>query len=167
MATQEPALRRIVFLLYAIVALSVLIAILTFVFSTSIIDYRLTVVLDGRHVTPAGIDRARASLAGSLWIQPVLWLGVSAFYAVTAVRLTPGNRRQYQRLIGIGLAGVIVIASALLSVQQPPWMRIIEVARAVVLLSMLVVVALPSTRALFPRHVGAERADGYRQRLFD
>lgn len=167
MATQEPALRRIIFLLYAIVALSVLIAILTFVFSTSIIDYRLTMVLDGRHVTPAAVDRVRASLTGSLWLQPVLWLAVSVFYAMTAARLTPGNRRQYQRLIGIGLAGVIVIAYAVLSVQLPPWMRIIEAVRAVALLSMLVVVTLPSTRALFPKHVGTERADGYRQRIFD
>ena len=91
-------LRPVIRLLYLNLAISVVLAVLTFVFQHNVLDYQVARLAGGN---PA----ARAGLADALWIRPASVLLIGIIYLRLAGRLHLGRRRTYIRVLAIGVLG--------------------------------------------------------------
>lgn len=142
------ALSRVIGLLYANLAVSLVIAVLTFASWHNVIDYEMAHLPGG---APADPVAERHSLTLSTWITPVVVLAVSLVYLRIAARLRRGHRRTWIRVLVIAIAGIVGLAYPTLSGQYPAWMRIGHAVQELVLLALLVAATRPTVRARFGR----------------
>jgi len=140
-------LRPVIRLLYLNLAISVVLAVLTFVFQHNVLDYQVARLAGGN---PA----ARAGLADVLWIRPASVLLIGLIYLRLAGRLHLGRRRTYIRVLLIGALGAAATIYLVVSAQFPVWMRVGQIAQAVVLLALLFAVTRRDVRAHFSGQAG-------------
>jgi hypothetical protein len=140
-------LRPVIRLLYLNLAISVVLAVLTFVFQHNVLDYQVARLGGGNPAT-------RQGLSDVLWIRPASVLLIGVVYLRLAGRLHLGRRRTYIRVLLIGSLGCAAAIYLVVSAQFPVWMRIGQIAQAVVLLGLLFVVTRRDVRAHFSGQAG-------------
>jgi hypothetical protein len=146
-ATTTDTLRPVIRLLYLNLAISVVLAVLTFAFQHNVLDYQVARLAGGN---PA----ARQGLADVLWIRPASVLLIGIIYLRLANRLRLGRRRTYVRVLLIGALGCAGAIYLVISAQFPVWMRVGQIAQAVVLLALLFAVTRRDVRAHFSGQAG-------------
>jgi hypothetical protein len=142
-------LKPVVTVLYVNLAISILLAALTFVFKSNILDYQVANLANHGGATPGDVAASRAVLADVLWIRPVSVLVISVIYVRLAGRLHLGRRRTYVRVLIIAVAGFLGLAYLVASAQFPMWMRVGQIIQALVLLGLLFVVTRREVRGHF------------------
>jgi hypothetical protein len=153
----QSGLRRVIVLLLVNLGFSLVLTVLMFVFRNELVDYQLS------HLRPPpGTDLAamRIQLRSQVWSRSIGVLVVSMVYALLIRRLLAGKRRAYLRVIWISVAGLLGIVFLIVAGQYPVWMRIEQVAQAVVLASLLWAVTRPAVRARFRKPATAATASG-------
>ena len=142
----QSELRRVIVLLLVNLGFSLVLTVLMFVFRNDLVNYQL-----GHLSLPPGTDLAtvRVQLRSQIWSRSVGVLVVTVVYALLIRRLLAGKRRAYLRVIWISVAGLLGIVFLIVSAQYPVWMRVEQVAQAVVLASLLWAVTRPAVRARF------------------
>lgn len=150
------SLDRLVVALFTSVGLAVLFAALTVLFRDQVIDYQLA-----RGMAVEAAEKARQSLAITLWVRAGLVVAAAALYLWLARQLRRGSRRAYSRIRALSVIGLVALAYLLLSAQYPGWLRVVQVAQLAGLLGLGVAVTRPSVRVQFPkppRRAGDRRA---------
>ena len=141
------ALRPVVALLAANLALSISLTIATLVARHSIVNFQL----DHRHITnPLQRQTLRNSYAYAIVFRAVINVVVSAIYLFLVRALLRGRRWAYRRVVVVGAAGIVALAVLQLT-PYPTWMRIEQVLQAVVLAALLWFVLRPEVRAHFAK----------------
>lgn len=145
---EQPAeLRSIVILLVANLTLSLALTIVTILARHSIVNYQL----DHRHITdPAVRETLRHSYVATIIGRVVGNIVVSVVYAFLVRALFRGRRWAYRRvswLAGAGIVGLLLIQTS----PYPIWMRVEQLAQAVVLAGLLYFVTRPAVRAYFAK----------------
>jgi hypothetical protein len=140
-------LRPVIRLLYLNLAISIVLAVLTFAFQHNIVDYQVAHLAGGN-------EARRSALAGVLWIRPASVLLIGLIYLRLAGRLRLGRRRTYIRVLLIGALGCAGAIYLVISAQFPLWMRIGQIAQAIVLLGLLFAVTRRDVRAHFGPQAG-------------
>jgi hypothetical protein len=140
-------LRPVIRLLYLNLAISVVLAVLTFVFQHNVLDYQVAHLAGGN-------EARRSALAGVLWIRPASVLLIGLIYLRLAGRLHLGRRRTYIRVLAIGVLGCAGAIYLVISAQFPVWMRVGQIAQALVLLALLFAVTRRDVRAHFSPQAG-------------
>jgi hypothetical protein len=140
-------LRPVIRLLYLNLAISIVLAVLTFVFQHNVLDYQVAHLAGGN-------EARRSALAGVLWIRPASVLLIGLIYLRLAGRLHLGRRRTYIRVLAIGVLGCAGAIYLVISAQFPVWMRVGQIAQAAVLLALLFAVARRDVRAHFSPQAG-------------
>ena len=152
-ATQEQrpdsALRLVITLMFVNLGISVLTTIITLILHNSVIDYQLA----HTHVPSADLGVTRHALQTTLWTKLAATVLVAAVYIWRAYALRRGSRGAYVRLYFICAAGLIGIASLILSGQYPVWMRAEQGLHAAVLVALLVAVSRKEFRSRFARQL--------------
>jgi hypothetical protein len=142
----QSGLRRVIVLLLVNLGFSLVLTVLMFVFRNELVDYQLS------HLRPPpGTDLAamRIQLRSQVWSRSIGVLVVSMVYALLI-----------RRLLWISVAGLLGIVFLIVAGQYPVWMRIEQVAQAVVLASLLWAVTRPAVRARFRKPATAATASG-------
>jgi hypothetical protein len=142
-------LKPVITVLYVNLGISILLAALTFLFKSNILDYQVANLANHGGATPADVAESREVLANVLWIRPVSVLVISVIYVRLASRLHLGRRRTYIRVLIIAIAGFLGLAYLVASAQFPMWMRVGQIIQACVLLGLLFVVTRREVRAHF------------------
>lgn len=144
---QPSELRSIVILLVANLTLSLVLTVVTVLARHSIVNYQL----DHRHITdPTLREAVRHSYVATIIGRVVGNIVVSVVYAFLVRALFRGRRWAYRRVIWLSAAGIV----GLLLIQASPyptWMRIEQLAQAVVLAGLLYLVTRPPVRAYFAK----------------
>ncbi len=143
----DDLLRPVIRLLYLNLAISVVFAVLTFVFQHNVLDYQVARLAGGN-------EARRSALAGALWIRPASVLLIGLIYLRLAGRLRLGRRRTYLRVLLIGVLGCAGAIYLVISAQFPVWLRIGQILQAVVLLGLLFAVTRRDVRAHFSPQPG-------------
>jgi MFS family permease len=149
--TIDRVLRPVRTLLFVNLGISLVLAALTFLLKNSILDYQVAHLPGIGGATPAHVLGARHTLADLLWIRPVSVLIVSIVYVRLAARLRLGRRSTYVRVLVIAIVGCAGLCSLVATAQFPVWMRVGQVAQAVVLVGLLIAAVRPTVRAHFAR----------------
>jgi len=127
--------------------LSLLLTALTIMAKNSIIDYQL----DHRHIIdPAVRETLRHSYGFTIVGRVIGNIVVSIVYVFLVRALFRGRRWAYRRVIWLAAAGIF----GLLAIQASPypaWMRVEQLAQAVVLAGLLYAVTRPEMRAHFAK----------------
>lgn len=142
-------LKPVITVLYLNLAISVVLAALTFLFKGNILDYQVANLPGIGNSTPAEVATTRETLGNLLWIRPVSVLVISVIYVRLASRLHLGKRRTYIRVLVIAIAGFLGLAYLVASAQFPMWMRVGQVIQALVLLGLLFTVTRREVRTHF------------------
>jgi hypothetical protein len=134
-------------LLVGNLGLSIVLTVAVLLARHSVINYQL----DHRHISnPAERDTLRSSYSASLWGRVIGNIVVSIVYVYLVRALLRGRRWAYRRVVLIGALGIV----GLLLIQAtpyPPWMRVEQVAQALVLAALLYFVLRPEVRAYFAK----------------
>lgn len=153
-----PELRRVVGLLVANLALSLVLTVVTVLARHSIVNYQL----DHRHITdPAQRATLRNRYIGAVIGRVAGNIVVSIVYAFLVRALFRGRRWAYRRVIWIGCAGIV----GLLLIQATPypaWMRVEALLQALVLAALVLSVLRPNVRAYFAPHLPGRNTRRFR-----
>lgn len=139
-------LKPVVRLLYVNLGISVVLAVLTFLLKSSVLDYQV------RHLAELGRPASRSALGSVLWIRPVSVLVISIIYIRLAARLKTGRRRTWVRVLVIAVAGFLGLAYLVATAEFPLWMRIGQVAQGLVLLGLLYAATTKDVRTHFTKN---------------
>lgn len=147
-APAEPSeLRAIVVLLVVNLVLSLTLTVVTILARHSIVNYQL----DHRHITdPAVRNTLRHSYVGTIIGRVIGNIVVSVVYAFLVRALFRGRRWAYRRVIWLAAAGIVGLL-VIQTTPYPTWMRVEELAQAVVLAGLLYFVTRPPVRAYFAK----------------
>jgi hypothetical protein len=147
-APAEPSeLRAIVVLLVVNLVLSLTLTVVTILARHSIVNYQL----DHRHITdPALRNTLRHSYVGTIIGRVTGNIVVSVVYAFLVRALFRGRRWAYRRVIWLAAAGIVGLL-VIQTTPYPTWMRVEELAQAVVLAGLLYFVTRPPVRAYFAK----------------
>ena len=148
-STTNSALKRVSTVLYVNLAISLVLAALTFLFKNSILDYQLSGVPGIGESTPAQVTGDREALSAVLWIRPLSVLIVSVVYLRLANRLHLGKRSTYLRVLIIAVLGFLGLGYLVATAQFPVWMQVGQAVQALVLLGLLFVVTRREVRDHF------------------
>lgn len=141
------ALRRVVVLLVVNLALSLALTLATVVLRHSIVDYQL----DHRHIAdPAVRSTLRHGYVYAILARAFGNIVLSIVYAFLVRALFRGRRWAYRRVIWLSAAGIVALALIQTS-PYPAWMRVEQIAQALVLAAMLYTVTRPDVRAYFAK----------------
>ena len=143
------ALKRVSTVLYVNLAISLVLAALTFIVKNNILDYQLSNVSGITTATPAQVASNRQALSDVIWIRPVSVLIISVVYVRLVNRLHLGKRSTYIRLLVIAILGFLGLAFLIATAQFPVWMEVGQGIQAVVLLGLLYAVTRPEVRGHF------------------
>jgi hypothetical protein len=156
-APPPPAeLRPVVVLLLVNLGLSILLTVLVFALKNSVINYQL----DHRHITdPHQRQIVRDSYSAGIIGRAVGNIVVSVVYVFLVRALVRGRRWAYRRVIIVGVAGIVGLGLLWLT-PYPAWMRVEQVAQALVLAGLVYCVTRPAVREHF------RNAPRGRRRLF-
>ncbi len=139
------ALRPVVTLLMINLGLSIALTVAVLIARHSVVDYQL----DHRHITdPSQRALLRRTYADALWVRVASNVAISVAYVFLVRALLRGRRWAYRRVIWIGIAGSLALLVVQLS-PYPLWMRVEQVAQALVLLSLVYFVTRPEVRSHF------------------
>ncbi|MCU1681191.1 MAG: hypothetical protein JWQ81_1930 [Amycolatopsis sp.] len=147
--TTNTLLKPVITVLYLNLAISFVLAALTFLLKNNILDYQVANLPGIGTMTPADAASSRRTLADILWIRPISVLLISVIYVRLASRLHLGRRRTYIRVLVIAVAGFLALAYLVASAQFPMWMRVGQVVQALVLLGLLFAVTRRDVRNHF------------------
>lgn len=140
-------LRPVIVLLMINLGLSVALTIVTLVTRHSIIDYQL----DHRHITdPHQREIVRDSYEYGVIGRVAGNIVVSVVYVFLVRALVRGRRWAYRRVIWVGAAGIVGLI-AIQATPYPTWMRIEQLAQALVLAGLVYCVLRPEVRRHFAR----------------
>lgn len=154
------ALRRVVVLLVVNLALSLALTLATVLLRHSIVDYQL----DHRHIAdPAVRSTVRHSYAYAILARAFGNIVLSIVYAFLVRALFRGRRWAYRRVIWLSAAGIVALAVIQTS-PYPAWMRVEQVAQALVLAAMLYTVTRRDVRAYFAKGLPGRNIRRFRQR---
>lgn len=145
-APPEPAIRTVVALLFANLALSAVFAALTLLFRHNVLDYQL-----GQHPGAGDPQELRRQLSLTLWTRPVPILAVSVLYVWVVRQLRGGSRRAYLRVRVIPLVGLAAVGYLMVSAQYPEWLRAVQGLQLLLLGALVVAVNRRAVRAAFAR----------------
>ncbi len=141
------ALRPVVVLLLTNLGLSVALTVAIVFARNSVIDYQLA----HRHITDAHQRQIlRDSYSVSIWVRVLANVIVSVIYAFLVRALLRGRRWAYRRVILLGIVGIIGLLGVQLT-PYPAWMRLEQVAQAVVLAALIYFVTRPEVRSHFAK----------------
>ncbi|WP_319460116.1 hypothetical protein [Micromonospora sp. RTP1Z1] len=152
-----PQVRRMIVLMFANLALSALLAGLMLVFQEQLLDYQLA------HLDlPAGADlaAARETLRSSAWsrVLPVAVVALAYLVVIRGLRL--GRRKAYRQVIFISV--IVLVGSGLTLLQPFPWwVRAINVAKALVVVALLLLASRPQVRDRFAATRRPDLVDGF------
>ncbi|WP_203995502.1 hypothetical protein [Virgisporangium aurantiacum] len=138
---QHRAIRTVVALLVASLALGVVFAVLTLLFRHDVLAYQLA--------RQPGADPDE--LSRTLWTRPIPVLVVAVLYVWVARQLLAGRPRAYRRVRIVSVVGFVAIAWLVASAAYPLWLRGVQVAQLAVLAALIVAVNRPVVRAAFPK----------------
>jgi hypothetical protein len=150
------AVRLVLVLLFANLALSIVFAALTLLFRHGILDYQLA-----RDPTTT-----RDKLALTLWTRPIPILLVSVVYLWVGRRLRQGVRAAYLRVRVVSAVGLVAVAYLIVSGAYPPWLRVVQGAQLLLLVALVVAVNRRRMRAGFARGPARPRPPGARRAAF-
>ena len=151
MPSTTAALKRVSTVLYVNLAISLVLAALTFLFKDNILDYQLANVPGIAHSTPAQVADSRQALNDVLWIRPLSVLLLSVVYVRLANRLHLGKRSTYLRVLVIAVLGFLGLVFLVATAQFPVWMQAGQSVQALVLLGLLFVVTRREVRGHFAK----------------
>lgn len=138
-------LRRVVGLLLLNLALSVVLTIAVLIDRHGVVNYQL----DHRHIAdPATRATLRNSYTISIYTRLAGNVLASVVYMFIVRALLRGRRWAYRRVIWLGAAGILGLL-AIQATPYPTWMRIEQLAQALVLASLLYCVLRPEVRQHF------------------
>ncbi len=157
MNTSDGRIKQLITLLYANLAVSMLIGILTLVLWNQVIDFEVAHRPGGAGGDAASVRHTLTLVTG---IVPVVVFAVSLLYVRIAKRLRLGHRRAYVRVLVIAVAGMIGLAYPTISGQYPGWMRACHAVQEVILLLLLLTATRPEVRARFTGRVATELGSG-------
>ena len=147
-------LRRVIALLLVNLGLTALLAVLSVIFRTSLVDYQL------QRMGLPDTESVRSGLSVGIWSRVGVVAIVGVVYAFLIPRLRLGRRRAYVLVLSVvSLAG---IAYALTSGQYPVWIDVEQVVQALVVLTLLWAATRPAVRRHFSTTTGAPAAGGSR-----
>lgn len=149
-------LRRVITLLLVNLGLTALLAILSVIFRTSLIDYQI------QRMGLPDTDSARSGLNVGIWSRVGVVAIVGLVYAFLIPRLRLGRRRAYIRVLVLSVVSLAGIAYSLATAQYPVWIDVEQVVQAVVLVAILWAVTRPAVRRHFAATTGAPAAGGSR-----
>jgi hypothetical protein len=161
--TERPhtgAVRLVLILLFANLALSLVFAGLTLLFRHGILDYQLA-----RHPGPDPA-KTREKLALTLWTRPIPILLVAVVYLWVGRRLRQGVRAAYLRVRVVSLVGLVAVAYLIVSGAYPPWLRVVQGAQFLLLVALAVAVNRRRMRTGFARGPARPRPPGARRAAF-
>ncbi|MFG3301524.1 hypothetical protein [Micromonospora chersina] len=144
-AATPPHVRRMVVLMLANLALSALLAGLMLVFQEQLLDYRLA------HLDlPAGTDlaAARETMRSSVWskVLPVALVALAYLWLIHGLQV--GQRKAYRQVVLISV--VVLLGSGLTLFQPFPWwLRVVNVAKMLVGVTLLFLASRPPVRGWF------------------
>jgi hypothetical protein len=142
-----PALRPVVMLLAANLAVSFTLTIATLLTRHSIVNYQLT----HRHISdPAQRQTLRDSYTAGIVARAVINVVVSVVYAFLVRALFRGRRWAYRRVVLLGAVGILGLGILQFS-PYPTWMRVEQVLQALILGALLWFVLRPEVRAHFAK----------------
>jgi hypothetical protein len=138
-SSRRRAVRLVVVLLIANLALGAVFAALTLIFRQDVLGYQLA-----RH---PGADRA--ALERTLWTRPMPILVVAVLYFWVARQLLAGVRRAYRRVRIVSAAGLLAVGWLLVTAAYPAWLRIVQGGQVALLAALIVAVNRRAVRASF------------------
>ncbi|HEY3748533.1 MAG TPA: hypothetical protein VGL80_05000 [Pseudonocardiaceae bacterium] len=142
---QQPQLDRLVRVMLVNLAVGLVVAAVTLVCHTQILDFQLAALSQG--------DRSGAvdGLSTQLWSRPGPAVAVGLLYPLFIRRLRAHQRRAYRRVL---IVSVLQIASLLWYViggSYPWWLHALQIVQLVAVVAVLIVATRRPVRALFPR----------------
>ena len=141
MTASQPgrAVRIVVLLLLANLAVSLVFGCLTLVFRHEVLTYQLS-----RHpgADPHALER-------TLWTRPIPIAFVALLYIWVARQLLAGVRRAFRRVQIVSVLGFLAVGWLLGSAAYPHWLRIVQVVQLGLLAALIVAVNRPTVRAAF------------------
>lgn len=145
MAAAPAALRPVVGLLAANLALSIVLTVLVATMRHSIVNFQL----DARHITDPVLRRELAgSYTASIVSRGIGNVVASVIYTFLVRALLRGRRWAYRRVVWLSGVGAVALL-VLLATPYPWWMHAEQVVQAAVLGTLLYFVTRPQVRAHF------------------
>lgn len=141
------ALKPIVALLGANLALSIALTIATILLRHSLVNYQL----DHRNITdPTQRQLLRDSYNYGIVSRAVINVVVSVVYVFLVRALLRGRRWAHRRVVVLSAAGILGLAILQLT-PYPPWIRVEQLFQAIVLATLLWLVLRPGVRSHFAK----------------
>ncbi|PSK67823.1 hypothetical protein B0E53_00294 [Micromonospora sp. MH33] len=137
---QRRAVRVVVGLLVAGLALGMAFAALTLIFRGNVLAYQQN---RHPHADPA-------ALARTLWTRPIPILIVAGLYVWVARQLLAGAHRAYRRVRIVSILGFVAVGWLFVSAEYPAWLRVVQGVQLAVLAALIAAVNRPVVRAAFP-----------------
>jgi hypothetical protein len=141
------ALKPVLGLLLANLALSVGLTVAVLIKHTSVINYQLA----HHHLSdPSQRSTERTSLEAGLWSRVGGNVIISIVYAFLVRALLRGRRWAYRRVIligAVGIFGLLVIQTS----PYPTWIRVEQLAQALILAALLYFALRPEVRAHYAK----------------
>ncbi len=136
---QRRAVRTVVVLLVANLAVSLAFGVLTLLFRHDIVTYQ-----QARHpgTDPDALTRA-------VWSRAVPLVAVAVLYFWVCRRLLAGSPRAYRRVRIVSVLGLLAVGWLFVSAAYPAWLRAIQAGQLVVLAALVVAVNRHTLRAAF------------------
>ena len=145
MSDAPSALRPVVGLLLANLALSIVLTLLVALLHRSLVTFQL----DARHITdPAIRQRLSSAYTASIVSRGVGNIVLSVVYTFLVRALLRGRRWAYRRVLLLSGVGIIALIALQLT-PYPWWMRGEQLVQAAVLAALLFFVTRPAVRAHF------------------
>lgn len=147
--THPSELRRVITLLLVNLGLTALLAILSVVLRTSLIDYQI------QRMGVPGTESVRSGLNIGIWSRVGAVAIVGVVYAFLIPRLRLGRRRAYVRVLVLSVISLAGFTYSLVSGQYPLWIDVEQVVQGLVVLALLWAVTRPAVRRHFATPVAS------------
>ncbi|GLY97482.1 hypothetical protein [Actinoplanes sp. NBRC 103695] len=138
-SSQRGAIRLVVALLIASLAVSVVFALLTLLFRHDVLAYQ-----QARRP-----DADPHTLAMTLWTRPIPVAVVAVLYIWVVRQLLAGAARAFRRVRIVSVAGLVAVGWVLATAEYPPWLRVVQGVQLAVLAALIVAVNRRVVRVAF------------------
>jgi uncharacterized membrane protein len=147
------SLHPVIYLLFANLAMSLLLTILVFLFRNSVINFQAAHahIREGANLTrQEQLDLARTSAQIGIWSRVAGNVIVAVVYWFLVRSLLAGKRRAYIRVLWLSVAGIVSLAFLWIT-PYPTWIRVEQVLQSFILVGILYRVTRPEVRAYFAK----------------
>ncbi|MGW4059761.1 hypothetical protein ACWEGE_15860 [Amycolatopsis sp. NPDC004747] len=138
-------MRRVVFLMYLNLVISLAVGVFTYLHFQEVVDYQLAHL----PTPPKNVEGTRDTLTKLTWIRLGVVLALALIYVRIARSLPLGRRRTYVRLFVLTLGGCIAMAYLVIAGGSPDWTRAAQALQGVVLLALFFTLLGSDCRAHF------------------